>query len=113
MAGISAADATKEPALPAGRGPAGQGWTKLLRSKSARIAGPVLSVIIASALFAPLVSPYDPIKTSQRTSLEAPSSSHPMGTDRFGRDVLARVLWGGRTALLVGFVSAMMAAIVG
>jgi len=73
----------------------------------------MLVAIVFSALFAPLISPYDPIKTSQRTSLEAPSLSHPMGTDRFGRDVLTRVLWGGRLALPVGFVSVLIAAVMG
>jgi peptide/nickel transport system permease protein len=77
------------------------------------IGGSILLAIILSAAFAPLISPYDPIKASQRTSLEPPGVSHPMGTDRFGRDVLARVLWGGRLALPVGFVSVLIAAIAG
>jgi ABC-type dipeptide/oligopeptide/nickel transport system permease subunit len=88
-------------------------WRRLLRSKSALIGGTVLLAIVLAALLAPLMSPYDPIKTSQRTSLEAPSLAHYMGTDRFGRDVLTRVLWGGRLSLPVGFVSVVIAAVVG
>jgi peptide/nickel transport system permease protein len=88
-------------------------WQRLLRSKSALIGGTVLLTIVLAALLAPLISPYDPIKTSQRTSLEAPSRAHFMGTDRFGRDVLTRVLWGGRLSLPVGFVSVVIAAVVG
>jgi ABC-type dipeptide/oligopeptide/nickel transport system permease subunit len=96
-----------------GRSMAHDARQRLLRSKSALVGGSILAAIVLSALFAPLISPYDPIKTSQRTSLEAPSRSHPMGTDRFGRDVLARVLWGGRLALPVGIVSVVIAAFAG
>jgi len=90
-----------------------QAGRRLFRNKSALIGGSILLAIILSALFAPLLSPYDPIKANQRTSLEPPGISHPMGTDRFGRDVLARVLWGGRLALPVGFVAVLIAAIAG
>jgi ABC-type dipeptide/oligopeptide/nickel transport system permease subunit len=98
---------------PAGSSLARDAWRRLLRSKSALIGGMVLMAIVLAALLAPLISPYDPIKTSQRTSLEAPSLAHLMGTDRFGRDVLTRVLWGGRLSLPVGFVSVVIAAVVG
>ena len=93
--------------------PGAYAWKRVLRSKSALVGGSILLAIILSAIFAPVLSPYDPIKADQRTSLESPGLSHPMGTDRFGRDVLARVLWGGRLALPVGFVSVLMAAIAG
>ena len=96
-----------------GRSPARDAWRRLLRSKSALIGGSILAAIILSALTAPVISPYDPIKASQRTSLQAPGPAHPMGTDRFGRDVLSRVLWGGRLALPVGLVSVLIAAVVG
>jgi peptide/nickel transport system permease protein len=86
---------------------------RLARSTSALAGGLVLLAIVLAALGAPLISPYDPIKASQRTSLEAPSATHPMGTDRFGRDILSRVLWGSRLSLPVGFVSVLIAAIFG
>ena len=73
----------------------------------------MLLLVVFSAVFAPLLSPYDPIKTSQRTSLEAPSVAHPMGTDRFGRDIFSRVLRGGRFSLPVGFVSVLIGAVLG
>jgi peptide/nickel transport system permease protein len=97
----------------AGRSLTRDAWRRLRRSKSAIIGGILLLAIVLGALLAPLISPYDPIKTSQRTSLEAPSLKHPMGTDRFGRDVLSRVLWGGRLSLPVGFVSVLIAAVFG
>jgi peptide/nickel transport system permease protein len=105
--------ANMDAAAPAGRSLARDAWRRLLRSKSAIVGGTILLAIMIGALLAPLISPYDPIKTSQRTSLEAPSATHPMGTDRFGRDVLTRVLWGGRLSLPVGFVSVVIAAVIG
>lgn len=101
------------PGRPAGRSLAREATERLLRNRSAVIGGSVLLAVIAAALLAPLISPYDPIKASQRTSLEAPSLAHPMGTDRFGRDVLSRVLWGGRLTLPVGFVSVLIGALAG
>jgi peptide/nickel transport system permease protein len=98
---------------PAGRSLARDALRRLVRSNSALVGGAILVVMILAALLAPALSPYDPIKASQRTSLEAPSAAHPMGTDRFGRDILSRVLWGGRLSLPVGFVSVLIAAVFG
>src|SRR5262245_53936658 len=98
---------------PAGRSLARDAWRRLLRSTSALVGGGLLLAVVLSALLAPLLSPYDPIKANQRTSLEAPSVEHPFGTDRFGRDILSRVLWGGRLSLPVGFVSVVIAALAG
>jgi ABC-type dipeptide/oligopeptide/nickel transport system permease subunit len=113
MAEVSFAQTSRGEAVPAGRSLASDAWRRLRRSKSALIGGGLLLAIVVGALLAPLISPYDPIKTSQRTSLEAPSATHLMGTDRFGRDVLTRVLWGGRLSLPVGFVSVVIAAVIG
>jgi peptide/nickel transport system permease protein len=86
---------------------------RVLRSRSAVVGGVVLLLVGLSALAAPLASPYDPIKTNQRASLQAPSVAHPMGTDRFGRDILSRVLWGGQMSLPVGLVSVAIGLLVG
>jgi peptide/nickel transport system permease protein len=96
-----------------GSSPAADAGRRLRHCKSAWIGASILLAIVLSAVFAPLISPYHPLKADQRTSLEAPSRAHPMGTDRFGRDVMARVIWGGRLALPVGFVSVFLAAGVG
>jgi peptide/nickel transport system permease protein len=97
----------------ASRSPARAAWRRLIRSISALLGGALLLIVVVSALLAPLVAPYDPIKTNQRSSLQAPSLAHPMGTDRFGRDILTRVLWGGRQSLPVGFVSVLFATVIG
>lgn len=105
--------AEQEQRLVAGRSPAGDAWRRLRRNPSAIVGGAVLVFVIVAALLAPVFSPYDPIKTNQRTSLKAPSIEHPMGTDRFGRDILSRVLWAGRLSLPVGIVSVLIAAVIG
>jgi peptide/nickel transport system permease protein len=89
----------------AGQRPRGETLRRLMRSRSAVIGGGVLALIVLAALAAPLISPFDPIKTNQRLSLEAPSLGHLMGTDRFGRDVFTRVVWGGQISLPIGLVS--------
>jgi peptide/nickel transport system permease protein len=83
---------------------------RLARSRSAVVGGALLLALGLSILLAPALSPYDPIKTNQRDPLESPSAAHLLGTDRFGRDILSRVLWGGRISLSVGLVSVGIAA---
>lgn len=60
----------------------------------------LLLVIIALVLCAPLMTPYDPLEQNAAERLQKPSAEHPLGTDRFGRDVLSRSLYGGQTTLL-------------
>jgi peptide/nickel transport system permease protein len=86
---------------------------RLTRSRSAVVGGALLLALGLSILLAPALSPYDPIRTNQRAPLEPPSAAHLMGTDRFGRDILSRVLWGGRISLSVGLVSVGIAACAG
>jgi peptide/nickel transport system permease protein len=61
----------------------------------------ILTSVVAMALLAPVLAPYDPLALRSAERLEAPSPSHLFGTDMFGRDVLSRVMWGARTSLLV------------
>ncbi|MBI5441338.1 MAG: ABC transporter permease [Deltaproteobacteria bacterium] len=62
-----------------------------------------LLLLCAGALLAPLLAPHPPEILDLRGALEGPTLSHPLGQDRLGRDVLAGVLYGGRTSLAVGF----------
>jgi len=97
----------------AGPSPARHALRRIARSRSAIVGSVLLAVIAVASILAPVIGPYDPIKTNQRTPLEPPSSAHLMGTDRFGRDILTRVLWGGRISLLVGLVSVAIASVNG
>lgn len=76
--------------------------------------GLVVIVIMAlAAIFAPLVTPYDPLTVNYERMLAAPSWQHWMGTDSFGRDMLTRVIYGARTALAVGFLSSLVGSTAG
>jgi peptide/nickel transport system permease protein len=88
-------------------------WQRLLRNRSALVGLTVLVVIVLAALAAPLISPYDPIKSNQRLSLTPPSIDHLMGTDRFGRDIFSRVLWAGQASLPIGMVSVFIGVLFG
>jgi peptide/nickel transport system permease protein len=65
------------------------------------------------ALAAPLIARYDPVANDFGAMLAAPSGAHWLGTDAFGRDVLARLIYGSRTALLVGFGASLFGATLG
>lgn len=73
----------------------------------------VLGVIVAGTLLAPFLTPYDPLAMDYDSQLLAPSFSHPLGTDLFGRDVFSRVLFGARASLSVGMLAALLAALPG
>jgi len=75
--------------------------------------GVVVLAVFMIAIFAPLLSPYDPLKQDLSAALSAPSAAHVLGTDNNGRDVLARVMWGTRVSLIAGLVSVAMAVVVG
>jgi len=77
----------------------------LLRSRSAIAGGVVLALLILLAIFAPLLSSYDPTAVALRTRLQPPSASHFFGTDEFGRDILTRVFYGARISLPVGLIA--------
>jgi peptide/nickel transport system permease protein len=71
----------------------------------------LLNLVVAAT--ANVIAPYDPLATDYGAMLARPSAAHWLGTDAFGRDVLTRILYGSRTAMLVGFVSAVIGATVG
>ena len=77
------------------------------------IAAAVICVTVLMAIFAPLVSPYDPLKQDLNSLLASPGPTHLLGTDNVGRDVLARVIWGSRVSLIAGSVSVAIAVVVG
>ena len=88
-------------------------FQRLMRDKLA-IAGLVIMVIfILTALFAPLLTPYDPIAQNLIERRQTPSWQHPLGLDDLGRDILSRIIYGTRKSLQVGVVSVSLAIVVG
>ncbi len=75
--------------------------------------GVVVIVMILMAAFADLVTIHDPTRNNFGVMLEAPSRDYWLGTDQYGRDLYSRIVYGARTALLVGFVSAFVGGTVG
>src|SRR5206468_2526654 len=91
-------------------------WTVLRQAARTRL-GPlgvvVMIVAITVALFAPLISPYDPLKQDLGKTLARPDRAHLMGTDNVGRDVLSRRIWATRVSLLASFGSVALAMVTG
>ena len=72
-------------------------------------------LILIADFVAPLIAPYDPIAQQDivRTGFLPPSLEHPLGTDRFGRDVLSRIIYGARVSLSIAFVAVAIAITIG
>jgi len=75
--------------------------------------GVIIALLILIAIFAPLISPYDPLQQHLTQTLEQPSSQYPLGTDDLGRDILSRIIWGSRISIMVGVVGVLIAAVLG
>ncbi|MFP4561549.1 MAG: ABC transporter permease [Thiohalorhabdus sp.] len=86
---------------------------RLLRNPLAVAGGVIVGLMAVAAVFAPWLAPHDPYAINVDRILEGPSAEHWMGTDRLGRDVLSRVLYGARISLSVGFVAIGIATVIG
>jgi len=92
-------------------------WRQLKRYKLAMIGLVIIVLLFLVAILADVVAPYDPLKQNLRESHVPPNAQHWLGTDRHGRDVLSRLIYGTRISLLVGFlpqfVSLLLAILLG
>jgi peptide/nickel transport system permease protein len=85
-----------------------------LRDRAAVVAACLLLFVTAAAVLAPLASPYDPNDADNLMRFAPPGSpGHVLGTDQQGRDMLTRLIWGGRVSLLVGVVPTLLASLLG
>ena len=84
-----------------------------LRNRLVVFGAGIVAVIVVLAVFAGVVTPYDPTEMKVIDALKAPSVAHPFGTDRFGRDVLSRTIHGSRIALGVALSSITLAFVLG
>ncbi|MBR6889856.1 MAG: ABC transporter permease, partial [Clostridia bacterium] len=80
-------------------------WRRLLKNRAAVIGMCWMAVLILSAVFAPLIAPYDYAAQDLGAAYTPPCWAHPFGTDNLGRDIFSRVLYGGRISLMLGLVS--------
>ena len=86
---------------------------RLGRNKIAVAGLVILLAMVASSLVAPAILPYNPNGADLDNALHPPTLAHPFGTDQLGRDLLTRVVYGGRISLLIGVVAVALAAAVG
>jgi len=86
---------------------------RFFRNRAATVAVVILSIIVLMAVFAPQVSGYGYETMDLRGRSQPPSAEHWMGTDRVGRDILSRTVYGARISLIVGFASTAIAALIG
>jgi len=73
----------------------------------------VLILLAASSVLAPLLAPHDPLLQSLDQDLLAYSSDHPLGTDKLGRDILSRTMYGGQISLLTGIATVLISLAIG
>ncbi len=90
-------------------------WRRFSRHRQAILGLALIVLLTGTALLAPALAPYDPDAQTDivATRYQAPSVSHPMGTDRFGRDIFSRVLYGARISLSIGFLAILIAITLG
>lgn len=88
-------------------------WRIFSKSKAGVIGLAIVVFWVIVALFAPLISPYDPLDIEFQRRYEAPSWEHPMGCDHLGRDLLSRIIYGSRNSLIIGIGVAGIVAFIG
>ena len=88
-------------------------WIKLSKNRLAIFGLFILLTLIIVSLLTPIIAPYGYEEQNLALGATAPSSTHLLGTDIFGRDMLTRIMYGGRVSLMVGFVATSVALVIG
>ena len=86
---------------------------QVIRQKTGLLGLVIVSVVLLAAVFAPIVSPYDPYAINMAESLSPPSAAHPFGTDVFGRDIMSRLVYGARVSMEVSVLSRLISIVIG
>ncbi len=100
-------------AVAAGPAPPERALWRALRRRSARIGLVIAAVFLMATVLAPLIAPYDPADQDLSSALTPPSFAHLLGADQYGRDMLSRVIYGTRYALVAIVVADGLALVVG
>lgn len=88
-------------------------WQQFRKHRLAMVSAVIIMALCALSLLGPVISPYSFSSYDANAVLQAPSRAHLLGTDELGRDVLTRLLWGGRISLSVGMAAMLVALIIG
>lgn len=97
----------------AGARPWVRGLRTMGRNRAAVLGLAILACFGLVAVFAPLLTPYDPTRQVLESAFQQPSPAHPLGTDNLGRDILARIMYGGRYTLMIGVLAVTLATCIG
>lgn len=88
-----------------------KGLSKFVLTKPlGAVGGFIILVMIFAAIFGESIAPYDPYELNQKLQFAPPSLAHPFGSDEFGRDLLTRIIYGTRIALIIGFSASFLGA---
>lgn len=92
-----------------------EGWVRFRRNRLGLAGAVIVLLLYLVALLAPLLTPYDPIELGDVPQMRylPPSADHPFGTDKFGRDIYTRVLYGSRISLSISFLAVSISILVG
>jgi peptide/nickel transport system permease protein len=88
-------------------------WRRIRRSKGAMVGVAIAVLFFLLSALASVISPFDPITIDPLHSRIGPGLPYLFGTDQYGRDILSRVLWGGRVSLTIGFIAVGIASVCG
>ena len=88
-------------------------WRNFIKRRLGVVGSSMVVVLIFVAIFGSVLTPYDPLEMHPKDSLKPPCSKYLLGTDRFGRDQLSRLIYGARVSMAVSFSSIAMSAILG
>ena len=89
------------------------GLSVVFRSRIATIGLAIVVFWILVAIFAPLIAPHDPLAQDSKAMNQGPSATYPLGTDKLGRDVMSRLIFGARTILILAPISVFLSVLVG
>ncbi|HER44401.1 MAG TPA: ABC transporter permease, partial [Candidatus Eisenbacteria bacterium] len=92
-----------------------EGWARFRRNRLGLAGAVIVLLLYLVAVFAPLLTPYDPIELGEipRMRYLPPGADHPFGTDKFGRDIYTRVLYGSRISLSISFLAVSISVVLG
>ena len=88
-------------------------WHELRKSRTALIGFIMLVALFGACLATPWIATHDPVKQSYRERLAPPSEKHYLGTDRMGRDIYSRLLWGGRRLVTIAILAVAFGLMIG
>lgn len=88
-------------------------FRRIFKTPSAKLGGVLFLLIVLAAIFAPLIAPYDPYQMDYFNLHVGPCAAHWLGTDELGRDILSRLLYGGRYSITLGILADLLGQIAG